>query len=157
MKTLPILVAAACVLCSPADAGTTIGGTVIINMVGNFKNPVTQQESLSCSAIVSLVPSNLNTAISSLSLGTLLSAIGIEEASADGAVTNGGAAFSCTATVQYRWENIDPNVVQMAIVYAISATDPGGTNHGAAQRLIEIIPIPPARGTTTTLSVNPKL
>ena len=76
--------AAGFISCSAADAGTTVGGTVTINMAGGFKNPVTPLGSLKCSALVSLVPNNLSAAISSLSLGSVLSALGEENASAQG-------------------------------------------------------------------------
>jgi hypothetical protein len=156
MKLLPMIMAAGFISCSAANAGTTLGGTVTIIMTGNFKNPVTQFGSVKCSAIVPLVPNNPNAAISSLSLGSVLSAISEENASALGVIATGGAAFTCTAIVQYRWENIDPTAVQMAIAYTVAATDVGGTNPGKKKQLIEVIPIP-AVNTVTTLSVNPRL
>jgi hypothetical protein len=125
-----MIVAAGLISCSAADAGTTVGGTVTINMAGVFKNPVTPSGSLKCSALVSLVPNNLSAAISSLSLGSVLSALGEENASAQGVIVTGGATFTCIATVQYRWQIINLTGVQMAIVYTVAATDPGGTNPG---------------------------
>jgi hypothetical protein len=158
MKLLPIIAAAGLISCSAAGAATiTTGGTVTINMAGFFKYPVSPFASLTCTAIVTLVPVNTSTAISALSLGTILSSLGEENASAQGVIATGGATFTCSATVEYRWENFDPTVVQMAIAYTVRATDPGGTNPGKKRQLIEVIPIPPTPGTVTTLSVIPKL
>jgi hypothetical protein len=158
MKLLPIIAAASFISCSAADAGTTIGGTVTVNMAGNFKNPVTAHFTfMSCTLTVSLVPNNAN-AISTLTLGTVLSSLGgLESASAQGIISPDGTTFTCSPTVQYRWENIDPTL-QMAIAYKIGATDITGATHpGTKKQLIEVIPIPPTLGTVTTLNVNPKL
>jgi hypothetical protein len=156
MKLLPMILAAGLISCSAADAQTTLGGTVTINMMGGFKNPVTPLATVNCSAVVNLVPNNLSAAISSLSLGSVLSSFGEENAGATGVIATGGATFTCAATVQYRWQNIDPTAVQMAITHRIATTDPGGTHPGKKVQLIEVIPIP-AAGTVTTLNVNTKL
>lgn len=97
---------------------------------GRFQKSRDTIGSLKCSALVSLVPNNLSAAISSLSLGSVLSALGEENASAQGVIATGGATFTCIATVQYRWQIINLTGVQMAIVYTVAATDPGGTNPG---------------------------
>ncbi|MGH6795579.1 MAG: hypothetical protein ACREDD_12370 [Methylocella sp.] len=152
MKLLHMILIAGFIPCSAANAVTTLSGTVTINMAGKFKNPVTPLATLKCSAIVTMVPINLSVA----TLGSILSALGEENAGAQGVIATGGATFTCAPTVQYRWENIDPTMVQMAITYRIVTTDPGGSNPGKKVQLIEIIPIP-AAGTVTTLNVRPKL
>ncbi|MGH6795117.1 MAG: hypothetical protein ACREDH_07950 [Methylocella sp.] len=153
MKLLPIIVAGGFICCSAANAVTSLGGTVTINIAGKFNNPVTPTASVKCEAIVQLVPNNLNAAISSLTLGSVLSALGEENASAQGVIATGGATFTCAATVPYRWQNIDPTMVQMAIIYVVWATDPGGTNPGKKKQLVEVIPIP-VTGIVTTLNVK---
>lgn len=156
MKHLPIIVAIGFMSYSAADAGTTAGGTVKINMTGVFTTPVTPLATLNCTGFVNLVPNNLGAAISSLSLGSVLSSLGYETSSAQGVIKTGGTTFTCTAVVNYRWENFDPTAVHMAIGYTVTAKDPGGSNPGQKKQLIETIAIP-AAGTVTTLSVTPRL
>lgn len=142
--------------CSSADAGTTAGGTVTINMAGVFTHPVGPFATVNCAAFVNLIPNNLGAAISSLSLGSVLNALGNENASTQGVIKSGGASFTCAAVVPYRWENFDPIAVQMAIGYTVNAIDPGGASPGKKVQLIKVIPIP-AAGTVTTLNVVPRL
>jgi hypothetical protein len=55
---------------------------------------------------------------------------GLESASAQGIISPDGTTFTCSPTVQYRWENIDPTL-QMAIAYKIGATDHSPRNKEA--------------------------
>ena len=155
MKLLPMILTAGFISCSAANAVTTLGGVVTINMAGIFQKHVTSPfASVECAAFVQLVPKTLNAA---LSLGSILNTTSGQNASARGVIATGGATFACTATVPYRWENVDPTIMQMVIFYTVDATDPSGaTNPGKKRQLVEVIPIP-AAGTVTTLNVSPKL
>jgi hypothetical protein len=162
MNSLRMIILAGCLSCSAANAATTtIGGTVTINITGVFSHPVNfLHATVNCKAIVSLVPNNLNTALGSFSLGTILNHLGEQSASAVGGFVPVPPVrtFTCSATVIYRWENIDPTVFKMAIAYYVTASDPGFpvTFPGKKLEVIETIPIP-AAGTTTTLRVTPRL
>lgn len=175
MKKLVLIAAMALISNPPAHAASgAYGGTITVAVSGNFKNYVSPGVIVACTATVFLVPAiNGATNLGNFAPALLLTGgLGRESASAQATLAN-GSAFSCTPTVQYRWDNIDPALTQMIVVYKVSAQDPGylniycaqnggsncytpGGNPGSKQQVIGVLPIP-ASGATTTYSANPKL
>ena len=165
----------------------TTGGFVTINISGFFKNPVGPLASVSCSGFVSLVPVNASAqpTLATIGLSALLTSTGIQKGQAtpatalNGGIQSNGTAFSCSVSVPYRWENVDLAATQMAIAYSLKGSDPGSFNSsclstpagasspltcyvpggspGSKFQVIEVIPIPAAGGSQTTVTVNPKL
>lgn len=154
MKKLTLGLACALLASPLAEAAPqTLGGSVVLNISGSFRTAVSTYASGDCTAIVALVPLNTSTTLTTLSLLTLLAGGGSEQANRSITVTASKLGFTCFVTVPYKWENVDTATTQMAIIYTVKATDPGGTRPGKKQQLLKLLPIP-ANGTVTTLPVS---
>jgi hypothetical protein len=167
MKDLRILLCIGFMSCSAlfsTNANATTAGTVVLNISGTFKTPVTAGGVATCSGIVALVPSitGLPT-IASLSAALVFNS-SQQSASASAVITKTGTNFSCSVTVPYLWDDAIAGQ-QMGIVYTVLASDPGffngvtfvpGTHPGKTRQVIKIIAIP-ANGTTTTLTIPASL
>jgi hypothetical protein len=154
MKRAILAIACAAMTSSFAEAAPqTLGGTVVLNISGAFRQAVTQYGSGECTGIVALVPVATSTTLSALSLLTLFTNAGVEQATRAITINTARTGFSCAVAVPYKWQNVDTAQSQMAVLYTVKATDPGGTRPGKTQRLLQLLPIP-ANGTTTTLPVS---
>jgi hypothetical protein len=134
-------------------APQTLGGTVVLNLSGTFRQAVTQYGNGQCTGIVALVPLTTSTTLSALSLLTLFTNAGVEQATRPITVNTARTGFTCSIAVPYKWQNVDTTKSQMAVLYTVKATDPGGTRPGKTQQLLKLLPIP-ANGTTTTVPVS---
>jgi hypothetical protein len=137
-------------------APQTLGGAVTLNLTGTFRTPVTQYGAGECTGILALVPLTTSTTLSALSLLTLFTNAGSEQATKPITVNAARTGFTCSITVPYKWQNVDTTKSQMAVFYTVKARDPGGTHPGKKQQLIKLLPIP-ANGAVTTIPVAPAL
>lgn len=130
-------------------------GTVVFNISGAFKTPVTPSANAICSGIVFLAPDVTgSTTLTTLSAALLLVG-GQQSASMPATIAAGGSTFTCKVTVPYFWYNENANLV-LGMAYTVKASDPGGTSPGKTRQIIKTIPIPP-NGTITTLSIPARL